>query len=147
MTGADLKQARLSAGLTQQQLADQAGFHRLAVGYWENKQGEFSAMHGAPHAFAKALGMKYFSAPVRARVMGSYSKPYSIGYKTCGAITRKGTPCRMNAILGKGRCKYHGGLSTGPTTKDGRARIAEAQRNRWRNFRQSADKHKVGMEN
>jgi len=31
----------------------------------------------------------------------------------CGAKTRKGTPCQAQA-LANGRCKYHGGLSTGP---------------------------------
>ena len=31
----------------------------------------------------------------------------------CGAKTRKGTPCKAQS-LANGRCKYHGGLSTGP---------------------------------
>jgi hypothetical protein len=34
----------------------------------------------------------------------------------CGAKTRKGTPCQAQA-LANGRCKYHGGLSTGPRLK------------------------------
>jgi ABC transporter substrate binding protein len=29
------------------------------------------------------------------------------------------------------RCRFHGGLSTGPKTAEGKARIAEAQRRRW----------------
>lgn len=38
---------------------------------------------------------------------------------TCGAKTRSGTPCKHPAgygtpHLGTGRCKYHGGCSTGP---------------------------------
>jgi uncharacterized protein YjiS (DUF1127 family) len=33
--------------------------------------------------------------------------------------------------FGKARCRFHGGLSTGPKTQAGRARIAEAQRRRW----------------
>ncbi len=40
---------------------------------------------------------------------------------TCGARTRKGTPCRRRP-LSNGRCKLHGGLSTGPRTRRGRAR-------------------------
>jgi hypothetical protein len=32
--------------------------------------------------------------------------------------------------FGKARCRFHGGLSTGPKTQAGRARIAEAQRRR-----------------
>jgi hypothetical protein len=31
---------------------------------------------------------------------------------------------------------FHGGLSTGPKTEAGRARIAEAQRRRWRDCRE-----------
>jgi hypothetical protein len=38
--------------------------------------------------------------------------------------------------FGKARCRFHGGLSTGPETKAGRARIAEAQRRRWRLYRE-----------
>jgi hypothetical protein len=49
----------------------------------------------------------------------------------CGAKNRKGQPCAARAIPGKRRCRFHGGLSTGPKTADGRARIAAAQRRRW----------------
>jgi hypothetical protein len=48
----------------------------------------------------------------------------------CEARTRKGTPCQCQALK-NGRCRLHGGLSTGPKTPEGRARIAEAQRRRW----------------
>jgi hypothetical protein len=41
----------------------------------------------------------------------------------CGAKTRRGTSCRCKA-LPSGRCKYHGGLSTGPRTAEGRKRVA-----------------------
>jgi len=40
----------------------------------------------------------------------------------CGAKTRAGTPCKMTAIYENGRCKLHGGLSTGPKTKEGKKR-------------------------
>lgn len=42
----------------------------------------------------------------------------------CGARTRAGTPCKITAIYLNGRCKLHGGLSTGPTSKDGKTRSA-----------------------
>jgi hypothetical protein len=48
----------------------------------------------------------------------------------CGAKTRAGTPCKMRAVEGKKRCRLHGGLSTGPKTAAGRARIAESNRRR-----------------
>jgi hypothetical protein len=38
--------------------------------------------------------------------------------------------------FGKARCRFHGGLSTGPKTEAGRARIAEAQRRLWRAYRE-----------
>jgi hypothetical protein len=52
----------------------------------------------------------------------------------CGARTRRGTLCQCKAIetkRGAWRCKLHGGKSTGPTSAEGRARIAAAARARW----------------
>lgn len=40
----------------------------------------------------------------------------------CGAKTRKGTPCR-SAAMKNGRCRMHGGSSTGPRTPEGIDRI------------------------
>ena len=42
----------------------------------------------------------------------------------CGAKTRKGTPCKQLILFTNGRCKFHGGASTGPKTKKGKARSA-----------------------
>jgi hypothetical protein len=47
----------------------------------------------------------------------------------CGARTRRGTPCQKPPLDGKTRCRLHGGLSTGPRTAEGRARIAAAINN------------------
>ena len=44
----------------------------------------------------------------------------------CSAKTRSGEPCSKFPIIGKRRCRNHGGLSTGPKTVEGRARIAAA---------------------
>ena len=43
----------------------------------------------------------------------------------CGAKTRAGTPCKLNSLYSNGRCKYHGGLSTGAQTKEGKAKVAK----------------------
>ena len=40
----------------------------------------------------------------------------------CGAKTRAGRPCRRKDIYANGRCKLHGGLSTGPKTSGGKQR-------------------------
>lgn len=42
----------------------------------------------------------------------------------CGARTRAGGACKMTSIYRNGRCKLHGGLSTGPRTADGQKRSA-----------------------
>jgi len=48
----------------------------------------------------------------------------------CGAYARStGNPCQAKALT-NGRCKNHGGLSTGPKTPAGRQAIAEATRKR-----------------
>lgn len=53
------------------------------------------------------------SAPVR-------PKQFVTGRK-CGAKTRKGIPC-IAPSLANGRCRNHGGLSTGPKTSTGKAK-------------------------
>jgi hypothetical protein len=52
----------------------------------------------------------------------------------CGARSRRGTECQRRA-LDNGRCRNHGGLSTGPKTAAGRQRISEGQRRRWADWR------------
>ncbi len=43
----------------------------------------------------------------------------------CGAKTRKGTPC-MAPAMANGRCRMHGGKSTGPRTPEGLERSRKA---------------------
>ena len=43
----------------------------------------------------------------------------------CGAKTRKGTPCKAPAMA-NGRCRMHGGKSTGPRTPEGLERSRKA---------------------
>lgn len=45
----------------------------------------------------------------------------------CGARTRRGTICRAWPIKRTGKCKYHGGMSTGAKTPEGIERIRRAQ--------------------
>ena len=42
----------------------------------------------------------------------------------CGARTRRGTPCQAPAMT-NGRCRMHGGKSTGPRTPEGIERIRQ----------------------
>lgn len=42
----------------------------------------------------------------------------------CGAMNRRGLPCQCKLLLRGRRCKFHGGMSTGPRTPEGKARAA-----------------------
>ena len=42
----------------------------------------------------------------------------------CGAKTRRGTPCQRPARKVNGKCRLHGGRSSGPKTQEGLAKIA-----------------------
>jgi hypothetical protein len=54
----------------------------------------------------------------------------------CGAKKRgKGTPCGSPAMA-NGRCRLHGGLSTGPKTKEGIENIRKAH---WKHGQRSAE--------
>lgn len=91
------------------------------------------------HALSEAS--KWAVVRAMARLCGS-RKPLDRVYRSerpqCGARTRKGTPCKAPAVLDfaygcyirNGRCRMHGGLSTGPRTEAGRQRIAETSRQR-----------------
>ena len=63
----------------------------------------------------------------------------------CGAKKRrKGTPCGSPAMA-NGRCRLHGGLSTGPRTKEGIENIRKAH---WKHGQRSAEavrRRKEGM--
>lgn len=55
----------------------------------------------------------------------------------CGAKTKHfgGRPCRAQAMPGKTRCKWHGGMSTGPRTPEGKERSRQAVLRRWAKWR------------
>jgi len=40
----------------------------------------------------------------------------------CGAKNRRGLPCQCKKLLRGGKCKFHGGMSTGAKTPEGKAR-------------------------
>ncbi|MGO0616336.1 HGGxSTG domain-containing protein [Leclercia adecarboxylata] len=69
---------------------------------------------------------------------GHISFPAACRDLVCGATTRKGTPCKMTALYSSGRCKLHGGRSTGAKTPEGKARQLEGFR-RWLEEKRRAD--------
>ena len=56
-------------------------------------------------------------------------------HKICGAMNRKGQPCQCKFLLRGGRCKFHGGMSTGPRTEEGKKKSIEALRTGWSQWR------------
>lgn len=68
--------------------------------------------------------------------MGGASKDAQTAHvKRCGAKTRAGHLCGRYAMK-NGRCRMHGGLSTGPRTQAGLERIRQAN---WKHGRFSAE--------
>lgn len=57
----------------------------------------------------------------------------------CGARTRAGTPCRLHAMYFSTRCKFHGGLSTGPKTEAGKEQARVNGRKGGRPRKQAAN--------
>jgi hypothetical protein len=56
----------------------------------------------------------------------------SCRWQACGAFARStGKPCQATGNGRGGRCKLHGGMSTGPRTEEGRRRLREAMKQRW----------------
>ena len=68
------------------------------------------------------------SPELAARRADSYLRT---GLLPCMAKTRKGTPCMAQGTGAGGRCRLHGGESTGPRTDRGRERAAAALRRYW----------------
>lgn len=86
--------------------------------------------------FPKVLGSPQFCLKI--------AKAWSVVLNpVCAARRKKGGQCIIRTIFPNGRCRYHGGLSTGPKTADGRERIAAAQRIRWSQFRDDRELKKL----
>jgi len=94
-------------------------FHRLRI--------EKMAQHDA---FRSA----YYSVPPRFRPQPAPARyewdpwPEHLRGIPCGATTRAGTPCKITVLHRNGRCKLHGGMSTGAKTRAGRKRQRDGYR-------------------
>lgn len=69
-----------------------------------------------------------------ARAMIKTTDTAENGTKVCLARTRSGAPCQKHPIVGRTRCRLHGGLSTGPRTPEGKAACIAAH---WKHGRRS----------
>ncbi len=163
-TGRQLRAARVLLGWTRAALARAAMLHPNSVAYWEAQESIRAASQivGCQKLLGalKRGGCELLSSPApgvrlcapepilaspggRARASwtltngGVRTKSQNIEKRPCGAKTRKGAPCRRQG-LANGRCRNHGGCSTGPRTAEGREAIANCQRQRWEARRSAA---------
>jgi hypothetical protein len=89
-----------------------------------------SARFLVPSAAAAGHGLLPGVAPAasgRGRLRNGATPGDFLAAPRCGARTRRQGCCRQPA-MSNGRCRLHGGLSTGPRTAAGRARCAAARR-------------------
>jgi DNA-binding XRE family transcriptional regulator len=139
-SGDELRAARKAAGWTQKELAARSGFTAQTVKYHERRKGRLDGV--APSRFRdafEAAGVVLPEPPLTFRPRHGNSiaalyfipdcKPH-LPRLRCRARTRKGTPCRAMALPGKARCKFHGGMSTGPKSDAGKERIRQALKRR-----------------
>ncbi|EIE50371.1 HGGxSTG domain-containing protein [Salipiger aestuarii] len=152
MTGEDLADIRRKAGLTQAELAKRARIGRHAVSYWET-QAEVRRNAWAVRRMAEVIALPDIAGVFCARAAWGVSREDAVFIAKarrielreakvkakrrvlCGATTRKGMPCRAKSGPGRRRCRFHGGLSTGPRTPEGKERIRQAMRDRWARWR------------
>ena len=66
--------------------------------------------------------------------------------KRCLAKTRKGTLCQSPAYRHNGRCRLHGGLSTGAKTIAGLKRISDANLKHGRSTKEKIEAQKTAAE-
>lgn len=95
-------------------------------------QAHFRAFADAVEAFEVEADARA-AAGVRGEPKTNYPAfPDELRGLQCGARTRAGTPCKRSDLMTSGRCKLHGGLSTGAKTDEGRARSRSNLALRWR---------------
>ena len=96
--------------------------------YWSRRQREWEDYAAALPDDDKRRLFREWQAKCSAAGAAGGSMPRFPQYLrglTCGAIRSNGKPCRMATLCANGRCKFHGGRSTGPRSAEGRARALE----------------------
>lgn len=80
-----------------------------------------------PDDVKRILFRHWWARASAAEAAGRYvpSCPSYLRGLTCGAIKKTGERCGSTTLCANGRCKFHGGASTGPRTPEGRARALQ----------------------
>lgn len=79
-----------------------------------NDQAELRKRWKDYHKADEALALAWCAAGMQRGQPFSLPFPDELIGMTCGARTRAGTPCKRRDLYASGRCRLHGGLSTGP---------------------------------
>src|SRR5579864_2815028 len=94
---------------------------------------------GVPERFPKKMMKRPSDDPMRLPRRGWLKHGNTPGDPNsaprCGAKTRRSTACQAPAMA-NGRCRMHGGASTGPRTAEG---LARSRRARWKHGLYSAE--------
>ena len=97
---------------------ESARLHRLWVAHFRKKHREWDRY--------EVLNEMYDALDWRQRRLMPELQPPSLPFPEelrdmrCDARTRAGTPCKRRDLNNGGRCRLHGGWSTGPRTKRGK---------------------------
>lgn len=80
-----------------------------------------------PDNVRRVMFRQWWQRAIAAQAAGRYVPdcPSYLRGLTCGAIRKNGKPCGSTTLCANGRCKFHGGASTGPRTPEGRAKALE----------------------
>jgi hypothetical protein len=89
---------------------------------WEAETAPGYERERATHAKLLTAWRRFWAEQKREWATGRLGLPLPeyLHDMTCGARTKAGTPCKQRVLYSSGRCKWHGGLSTGPTTAEGK---------------------------
>ncbi|WP_338045775.1 helix-turn-helix transcriptional regulator [Parasedimentitalea marina] len=162
ITGPELKAHRRAQKISQTRMGQMIGCSRDAISRREARSNPIKYFRGVTARMLEVLGIEVLkrfetnscsrgdgvlqtedhlqeardrqSELEFARALAKLSQPD----RPCLAETRRGHLCKLMPEPGRKRCKFHGGMSTGPKTKEGRERIAAAQRKRWAAWRRQA---------
>jgi hypothetical protein len=85
-----------------------------------------AAGHGLHRSFSRSTAPATLPPERRGRLKNGNRSGDFLAAPRCGARTRCGGACRQPAMT-NGRCRMHGGLSTGPRTPEGLARSRRAR--------------------